>query len=662
MQRIWNAKWITDHRFAELQPMNVFHKELQPLSWKPDPKLENSHLLFRRSFNATKGMRATLYISADDYYKLYINGQFVDQGPAPGNPQHYYYNTIDISHFLRTGRNVIAVHTYYQGVINRVWVSGDQRHGLIAELVLNGITALGTDESWKVAPHTGYRSLGMVGYKTQFLEEYDSAASETTFEEPDFDDSAWNNASLRQHVDYGLYAQPVEQLNIYRIKPVIVRYDGDLIHLDFGQAIVGYFEACAQGVKGSAIIIRTGQELLENNRVRFDMRANCRYEEKWLLSGGTDTLRQYDYKPFRYIELQLPNGATVEDASLCAIVRHYPYQEVLKPQEMDEKLERVFRLCANTIKYGVQDKYMDSLDREKGQYLGDEAFASYAHMLLTGDIALPRKFLRDAAETVTICKGMMSESVCSFSQEIADYSLQFAGDVYRHYLYTRDKGILCEMLPVIMGIAEYFQAHERSDGLIENVTEKWNLVDWPANMRDDYDFELSIPIGKGCHNVINGYYIGMWRDIDRILEALGMTTTGRADQLVQAYIQAFYDEERGLFRDSETSQHISQHGNILPLAFDIGLDERTKNNILNLMREKRWTCNVYIGMYLIYGLMRMGEKELLHELLVDENAWLRMLSEDATVTFEAWYKDQKWNTSLFHMAGTVPIIALGGHW
>lgn len=663
MQRNWTARWITDERFADLEPVHVFHKELEPMDYEPDPTLVNSHLLFRRDFELTDIGTATLYISADDYYKLYINGQFVDQGPAPGNPERYYYNTLDVARFLVPGHNFIAIHTYYQGLINRVWVSGDARHGLVAELIVDANVIVATDESWLVAPHTGYSSLGLVGYKTQVLEHYDSAAPEVGFELPSFDDSGWKQAKLRRHLDYALFAQPIEQLTIYRKAPVALRQTDDYVFVDFGQAYVGYFEAKAQGAAGSEIVVRTGMELLDDGLVRFDMRSNCRYEEKWRLSGkGIDTLNQYDYKPFRYVELLLPEGCTLDESSVKAIVRHYPYTEVLWPDLGDERLARVFRLCADTIKYGVQDKYMDSLDREKGQYLGDEAFASYAHMLLTGDIALPRKFLRDAAETATICKGLMSEAICSFSQEIADYSLQFAGDVYRHYLYTKDKGFLCEMLPIVTGIAEYFQAYERPDGLLESVTEKWNLVDWPANMRDGYDFPLTIPIGPGCHNVINGYYIGMWEDLDRIRAALGMPLLNRRDRIADAFVRAFYDEDRALFRDSETSSHISQPGNILPLAFNIGLDARTKTAILDLMREKRWTCNVYIGMYMLYGLMRHGETELLHELLVDEDAWLRMLSEDATVTFEAWYKDQKWNTSLFHMAGVVPIIALAGHW
>lgn len=76
--------------------------------------------------------KAVIYISADDYYKLYINGKFVASGPAPSYYNSYNYNKIDVSDFLINGENTIAVHTYYQGLINRVWVSGDNCHGLIS--------------------------------------------------------------------------------------------------------------------------------------------------------------------------------------------------------------------------------------------------------------------------------------------------------------------------------------------------------------------------------------------------------------------------------------------------------------------------------------------------------------------------------------------------
>ena len=55
---------------------------------------------------------------------------------------------------------------------------------------------------------------------------------------------------------------------------------------------------------------------------------------------------------------------------------------------------------------------------------------------------------------------------------------------------------------------------------------------------------------------------------------------------------------------------------------------------------------------------REGEEELVHELLTDENAWLRLISEGGTRTFEGWYKDLKWNTSLFHLTLTLGALFL----
>ena len=48
--------------------------------------------------------------------------------------------------------------------------------------------------------------------------------------------------------------------------------------------------------------------------------------------------------------------------------------------------------------------------------------------------------------------------------------------------------------------------------------------------------------------------------------------------------------------------------------------------------------------------------DLCVELATDGGAWLNMIKEGATMTFEAWGKDQKWNTSLCHPWATAPLI------
>ena len=80
------------------------------------------------------GRQYLLDITADDYYKLYVNGHFAGQGPAPAYPEQYYYNIIDITSWLQEGKNVLAVHLYYQGLVNRVWNSGDGRFAMAARL------------------------------------------------------------------------------------------------------------------------------------------------------------------------------------------------------------------------------------------------------------------------------------------------------------------------------------------------------------------------------------------------------------------------------------------------------------------------------------------------------------------------------------------------
>ena len=51
----------------------------------------------------------------------------------------------------------------------------------------------------------------------------------------------------------------------------------------------------------------------------------------------------------------------------------------------------------------------------------------------------------------------------------------------------------------------------------------------------------------------------------------------------------------------------------------------------------------------LMGFVKNGRYDLLKEALLDEGAWLRILREGGTTTFEGWGKDTKWNTSLFHL-------------
>ena len=82
--------------------------------------------------------------------------------------------------------------------------------------------------------------------------------------------------------------------------------------------------------------------------------------------------------------------------------------------------------------------------------------------------------------------------------------------------------------------------------------------------------------------------------------------------------------------------------------------QETKQRIfdvtLQLIRERGITGVSFFGAFpLQCGFVRRGRYDLLRESLADPDAWLRIIREGGTTTFEGWGRDTKWNTSLFHL-------------
>ena len=158
----------------------------------------------------------------------------------------------------------------------------------------------------------------------------------------------------------------------------------------FGVGIVGQTRVERQGPEGHTITVRHAEELDENGRARYKMRANITYEEKPVLSGGKDVIPFYDYRGFRYIEvIDAP-----EEPEVWVMARHHPFDPAASAfTSSDAELEQIFRICKNGIHMGCQGGFLDCPTREKGQYLGDAVIAARAQMWLTGDASLTRKAL-----------------------------------------------------------------------------------------------------------------------------------------------------------------------------------------------------------------------------------------------------------------------------
>lgn len=82
--------------------------------WTPAWKLQDDTcprlVYFRKNFYLEQtSAYASIQISADTRYKLYINGQLIETGPSKGDRQVWFMDEMDIAASLCPGENVLAV-------------------------------------------------------------------------------------------------------------------------------------------------------------------------------------------------------------------------------------------------------------------------------------------------------------------------------------------------------------------------------------------------------------------------------------------------------------------------------------------------------------------------------------------------------------------------
>lgn len=651
--------WICAPEFIG-EKIETLHKEmvLSKEVCEHPAELQNFHWFVRKSFRWTD-KPCLLKIAADDVCTIYCNGTFVGVSSAQAYSFRYPYLTYDLTSHIKSGENVIAVHVYYIGTINHAYQSGDLRQGLWAELcTAEGEVVFESNRSWKALHPLAWERTKVTGegYNIQFQESIDAAQLPFGWENIDFDDSAWESAAEFKQDDHVLVEQLTAPLTFYFQRPSHMEMRNGILFCDMGKEVTGTVTLKAAAALGGTVEIRCGEELNEDGTVRYRLRCNCEYRNVWKLSGRVcDQIDFFDYMAFRYFEIEAPEGS-VDATTVGVRVRHYPMDEDACVLKGDLVTEQIFNMCKRTVMLGTQDAFLDCPSREKGQYMGDVLITAHSHLLLTGDPLPYQKALFDFASSACICPGLMGVVPSGQMQEIADYSLLFPEIILHYYWLTGDKASVKKLMPVVNKLEDYFDSFRNTDGLLENVTEKWNLVDWPENFRDQYDFPLTRPIGPGVHNVINAFYYGMKKHADCLRDIAGQPQRNETEMVRQSYLNVFR-MENGLFCDAAGSSHTALHSNALPLYFGmIGAEESLA--IIELIRRKGLCCGVYFAYFVLKGLTNAGEYELMNALLFSEgiHSWKNMLSEGASTCFEAWGKEQKWNTSLCHPWASAPII------
>ncbi len=158
--------------------------------------------LFRKTFMLREVPSSfRIHVSADNRYKLFVNGRLVSLGPARGDVLHWRFESVDISGYLSPGKNVVAA---------VVWNDGDMaplaqmsyRSGFILQGDSPVEAVLNTNGTWKCAKDEGYSQLlpAVIGYYAASPGEcLDMKKHENGWEKVGYEDSSWLTAAEMFH-------------------------------------------------------------------------------------------------------------------------------------------------------------------------------------------------------------------------------------------------------------------------------------------------------------------------------------------------------------------------------------------------------------------------------------------------------------------------------
>ncbi|XID90173.1 alpha-L-rhamnosidase N-terminal domain-containing protein [Paenibacillaceae bacterium WGS1546] len=490
----WNARWI----------------------WVEDSQRGNNQFVEARGVVDVSALpgRASLRVTANQEYLLYVNGIETGRGPSPSDNGSQYYDEYDISRLLRPGNNVVAIVGYNFGTDAIVTGQRQGPGGILCQVdfypdadALEPDRTFATGAQWKcrVSPRWRPDAIRMHmwgGYREIYL-----AEKEDGWELPDFDDSGWSPASV--FAEAGSLASPWPRLLAREIPPLKSRviqpigllgeqaYFGTIrgghtmlrdfegperlsvdasvpgsypqLTYDFGAEVVGYPVLEIDAPEGGVAHLFYGEGL------------ELELTDTFVLKQGVNRLRAFGRRAFRFLKLGLMGTpAPVEVRAVRLEFVHYPYREDGTFSCSDEKLNRIWEVGKYTSIVNSQDHFEDCPHREAALWVADAVVMARVNYQTFGDLDLVRKCLLQIARIQKEDGSLPGTGPERNAFTLPDFCAHWLFGVKEYVDYSGDDSFLKELWPSILKLADWFADQEDEDGLFAKADRDgwWCFIDW----------------------------------------------------------------------------------------------------------------------------------------------------------------------------------------
>ena len=664
LYREWSARWIA-HPIASLTDYGVYH--------------------FRHAFTLpTAPDSFVVHVSADNRYRLFVNGTPVGFGPARGDLLHWRYESYNIADLLTPGENTLAA---------VVWNFGEHRpvaqHSYRTGFILQGNPeqhpTVDTDpDTWRVLHNEAYRPLTqqdftVKGYyatgATDHLrgDQYPWGWGTTAFQEG----GAWQTPrDLGTGKPYGMVygygdgthnllprAIPMMEEHPERFKRV-ARSEGMTVDsgfvsgdqpvtvpanttatllLDQNYLVAGYPELRVSGGRGSRIKITYAEALYneqgyKGNRNETAGKHMLGYFDIFEPDGGADRVFQPLWtRTYRYVELDIETGndpLTLHD--FFGTYSNYPFEETAFFESNDTTTGTIWDVGWRTARLCATETYMDCPYYEQLQYVGDTRIQALISLYVSGDDRLVRNALRQfdhsrAPEGIT-----MSRYPSSQPQYIPPYSLFWVAMVHDYHQHRSDTAFVKQFLPGIQAVLQWFEARQDDNGILTDL-QWWNYVDVAEG------FPRGVPPGaEGGHStLITLQWVYALDYAAELFEYYGQTDQARhyrnlSAATKQAVLKTSYDAGRQLLADDPEKTSFSQHANIMAILTDAVPEAQQAAILEKLLNDSSLVqCNIYYRFYLTRAVQKLGQADYFVNHL---DTWKDMLAQGLTTFAE--HEDQ----------------------
>jgi len=684
----WTAQWIM-HPTAEPQAHAV--------------------ILFRKNFELPKKPeKFVIHLSADNHYRLFVNGQYILRGPARGDISHWFYETVDIARYLQSGKNTIATEvvnwgpkrsfTFFSQMTSFI-LQGDSE----AEKMVN--TSGG---SWKCLHNEAYSpklvewmtdrntiDFGLyVGNPTDSIhaDQYPWGWETITYDDSKWLPAKWcdiaggRDEQFAGGILYGggklliprrtgiLKEEKVLFAGIRRSSGMEVKDDflkgtGSLtipankkvsILIDQSVETMGYPEMLVSGGKDALIQAMYAENLIlknhapKGNRNDIEGKKMVGIKDVFIPDGGINRLFKPTYlRAFRYIQLD------IETKSSPLVIEKYYHVACNAPIELKAELQTDNRQIDwmmdagwRTVSICAQDMLLSDAAYEQMQYTGDSRVHNLSLLTLSGDDRLTRNALIQFDQS-RIPEGLTYACYPNpFHLIIPSYSLIWIDQVHDYMMWKDDKAFISQFELGIGNVLYWFEQKMQPNGLMGKM-DWWGALAWPRHYKNGEP----PTIYEGNCTLYTLHYAYTLRHAADIFDYLGNPDQAdayrkRADDICTS-VNKLCKNADGFYTESPDNKQVSQITNILAILAEATTGVEAKQLMTKLLEPKDWFGHVdlFLHLYLFEAMNKTGlQDKFLPELSEWELMKERSMSTFAEVPLEWGEENQRsechpWSTA-----------------